>query len=72
MSADEAGMITLKSFHLFFIYLSLALMLFTLAWAGRQAMAGRLDAGLLAAAGVLFVAGLGYLFWFKRRYKGLR
>ncbi len=72
MSAAETGMISLKSFHLFFIYLALSLMLFTLAWTGRQMMAGRLDMGLLAAAGALFVLGLGYLFWFKRRYKGLR
>ncbi len=72
MSADEAGMISLRSFHLFFIYLALSLMVFTLAWAGRQAMAGRLDMGLLAAAGALLFLGLGYLSWFKRRYKGLR
>ena len=65
-------MISLKSFHLFFIYLSLALMLFTLAWAGRQAMAGRFDIGLLGAAGAILVLGLAYLFWFKRHYKELQ
>ncbi len=58
---------SLKAFHVVFIFASLSLMGFSSYWSLAQA-----QWGLLASAGAGFAAGLGYLGWFLRAHRALR
>ena len=63
---------SLKTFHLCFITLSMALMTYILVWAGRKAAAGSAAWGTGAAALLSLVLGLAYLRWFLKEYKKLK
>lgn len=62
---------SLKNFHLVFIAASLGLMAYLLYWARQRAMAGESQWLATAAGAGGLAAGLGYLRWFLRRYRGI-
>jgi hypothetical protein len=65
---------SLKAFHVFFIFISLACCGFTAVWAGQRVAAG-MDSGSLAvaiASGAVFTLGVPYLGWFLRKSKSFR
>jgi len=65
---------SLKSFHVFFIVVALALLAFTGYWSGQRILAGENSASLaMAAVSVLGLgAGLPYLAWFLKKFRSLR
>ncbi len=62
---------SLKKFHLFFITVSLGLMVFIGAWAIHQRGLGKEWKGMGSSAAVGFALGLVYANWFRRKYKKL-
>ncbi len=62
---------SLKKFHLFFITVSLSLMVFVGAWAAYQFHRGEAWVGTGVMAIIGFIAGLFYANWFRVKYKNL-
>jgi ABC-type Mn2+/Zn2+ transport system permease subunit len=59
---------SLKKFHIFFITVSLGLMVFVGIWAIHQRGSGKEWVGTGVSAAVGFALGLVYANWFRRKY----